>query len=72
MILAISHPADLHATDVMRHLLAAGAHATLLDTGQIPVATQVALEHTLDAAWRGSARIDGGEVDLKQVAAVWW
>jgi hypothetical protein len=72
MILAISHPADLHATEVMRHLVAAGADATLLDTGQIPVATQVAFEHAHTAAWRGSARIDGGEVDLKRVAAVWW
>jgi MvdD pre-ATP grasp domain/RimK-like ATP-grasp domain len=72
VILAISHAADLHATEVLRRLAATGASAVLFDTAQIPREARVVLEPAVLTGWTASVNTNGANLDLNAVRSVWW
>lgn len=70
-ILVVSHTHDLHAEEVLGHLLRLGADAVLFDTGRIPRETPLTLGFA-SSGWDGSTKVDGRSLDLPDVGAVWW
>jgi hypothetical protein len=71
-ILVISHQDDAHAVEVLQRLRQRGAYAVLFDTGRIPRACALTIEHGLGESWSGSALVGGERVDFAAVRAAWW
>lgn len=73
MILIVSHERDQHAEAVQRELADMGAPATLLDLSAFPRDLALSLRYgTGDGCDFTLGPLDGKEVDLRQVRAVWW
>ena len=71
-ILVISHAADAHALEVMRHLEARAVRVELFDTSSIAREGSLTIEHTAEAGWSGMATARGRTIDMQQIGAVWW
>lgn len=72
MILIISHPDDIHAKSVMRHLQDLGAPVRLLDLQAFPRLARIGLHYRPTASHLAYSDADGTEIDLDRVSAVWW
>jgi glutathione synthase/RimK-type ligase-like ATP-grasp enzyme len=71
MILIVSSPHDPHATAVLAALHARGAEARILDLGRYP--QHGALEMRFgDQPRARRLTVDGADIDLDAVRAVWW
>jgi hypothetical protein len=71
MILIVSHPHDPHATAVLNALGARGTDARILDLGRYPL--HGALEMSFgDRPRARRLTVDGADLDLDAVRAVWW
>ncbi len=72
MILIISHLADEHATEVLKHLGRTGANFLLFDTARFPREIRLNIGHRTYARSTLSAVVDGVQRDLTTVKTVWW
>lgn len=72
MILVISHLADEHATEVLGHLVRAGANVLLFDTMRFPREIRLNIAHGAAERPMLSAVVDGVRRDLSLVRTVWW
>ena len=71
-ILVVSHTADAHALEVMRHLDAHAARVELFDTSGIAREGSLTIEHRAQAGWSGMATVRGRTIDMQRIGAVWW
>jgi glutathione synthase/RimK-type ligase-like ATP-grasp enzyme len=73
VIVVISHPADLHATQVLDRLRAWGHEARLFDVADLPGQATLTIDYADPVAPR--ARLDhrrDGRLELSDASAVWW
>lgn len=72
MIGIVSHPADLHATEVRRHLDARGAAHSLVDTSQLPASARLTTTQADGDSWSANWSHGGVEDDPAAWRAMWW
>ena len=72
MILILSVANDLHATQVATQLRARGAKVVLFNPARFPAEAEIALSFTLAGECRQVLRVDGDEIDLQAVRAIWY
>jgi len=73
MILILSSPEDIHATDVLRALQARGAAAHILNLAEFPQRMDLGLAFSTGGGERMALRLaDGTRLDMGAVGAVWW
>ncbi|MEK7748232.1 MAG: MvdC/MvdD family ATP grasp protein [Nitrospirota bacterium] len=73
MILIISHPDDIHATEVMRHLGDMGQEAKMLDLAEFPMNLSLSISYDHKAMPSATVRNKTDLfVDLAKVKSTWW
>lgn len=72
MILAVTHPEDVHAAPVLEALARFGAPCRVLDLASLPRQTQLSFSAGRPVNRTRFVTADGVDLDAGAVAAVWW
>lgn len=72
MIVVISHPEDVHGTEVVARLRRRRRNALMFDTGAFPSRIGLTVRQPGDGRWAARARVDDSDADLTETRVVWW